>query len=292
MPRVMAFSGNPFGTIRRTTLRSTTGTEPTFDTAMEPRLLVSASSTVQYSTVHYSAYSTVQYSTVQYSTVQHSTVQYCVCVLWPLLVWTGRWAPLHGTPPLPGRQKVLLPLHSPFLNFIFPPPFPSCLCRHAGPLAEHRLFLSGQRVFLRVLAHLTAHHGLASATHALLSGHSAGGLAALLHCDQFADIMSALRGASLAAMSGSEASLAVNGGSGASQASPAPISGAPAAPDFAEVVRTDARGVPKPGGPARGGAGGVQGVRQAGVRRGVLGREQGGFRGGGEVPLGCGILPG
>lgn len=109
-----------------------------------------------------------------------------------------------------------------------------------GHLRKHGLFLSGQRVFLRVLAHLTAHHGLATATHALLSGHSAGGLAAMLHCDQFADIMRSLR---------------------ASLAGPAsPDSSEPAAPDFSKVVVTDARGVPLPGRGDKGGDAGGAGL--------------------------------
>jgi len=47
----------------------------------------------------------------------------------------------------------------------------------------------GQQVFDRVVHHLLEGRGLRHATHALLAGCSAGGLAALLHCDQFREIL-------------------------------------------------------------------------------------------------------
>ncbi|CAI5507176.1 unnamed protein product [Closterium sp. Naga37s-1] len=52
------------------------------------------------------------------------------------------------------------------------------------PIQDHegkpQIYMRGSRVFNAILSHLQAHHGLRSASHVLLSGCSAGGLAALL----------------------------------------------------------------------------------------------------------------
>lgn len=49
--------------------------------------------------------------------------------------------------------------------------------------------VDGQNVFERVVRHLLQVEGMRHATHALLAGCSAGGLAALLHCDQFKSLL-------------------------------------------------------------------------------------------------------
>ncbi|CAI5472961.1 unnamed protein product [Closterium sp. Yama58-4] len=61
------------------------------------------------------------------------------------------------------------------------------------PLKDHegkpQVYMRGRRVFNVIISHLLAHHGMRSASHVLLSGCSAGGLAALLLCDSLADRM-------------------------------------------------------------------------------------------------------
>lgn len=56
-----------------------------------------------------------------------------------------------------------------------------------GPKAS--VTTDGQRLFERVVHHLLQVEGMRHATHALLAGCSAGGLAALLHCDQFKSLL-------------------------------------------------------------------------------------------------------
>ncbi|CAI5981420.1 unnamed protein product, partial [Closterium sp. NIES-65] len=65
------------------------------------------------------------------------------------------------------------------------------------PIRDHegkpQIYMRGRRVFNAILSHLLAHHSMRSASHILLSGCSAGGLAALLLCDSLADRMRSLR---------------------------------------------------------------------------------------------------
>lgn len=56
--------------------------------------------------------------------------------------------------------------------------------------------LKGQAVFEALISHLIEGRGLALATHLLLSGISAGGVAALLHCDAFRNRLLAVSAAS------------------------------------------------------------------------------------------------
>ncbi|CAI7778250.1 unnamed protein product, partial [Closterium sp. NIES-54] len=61
------------------------------------------------------------------------------------------------------------------------------------PIRDHegkpQIYMRGRRVFESIISHLQTHHGMRSASHVLLSGCSAGGLAALLLCDSLADWM-------------------------------------------------------------------------------------------------------
>jgi len=55
-----------------------------------------------------------------------------------------------------------------------------------GPRGENQVFYRGHRINLAMMEDLVVHQGLGEATHLLVSGFSAGGVAALLHIDKWA----------------------------------------------------------------------------------------------------------